>query len=155
MTTTVKKNTHARINDDMFLEITWARIFNNSKSAKKAQFSGDLYTNSGVKICTINRLCILHTVDNTGKPAIYVGSMFETLPKGDTIYALSWFPDAKKGSKEDIIARENFANECINAIAAFHKIEMAKMELVKENKNQSHPNLKTLIEASNKVTNSN
>jgi hypothetical protein len=147
-----KKNTHARVNDQLFIDVRWARIFNDDKSAKKAQFSGDLYTNDGTKICTINRLCVLNTTDKvTGKKTIYIGSMSERLPKGDTIYALTWFPDAKKGLPSDVKARENFATECVNAIAAFHQKEQVKLEQMKRNRHEDHPDLKPLAAIGKKL----
>lgn len=150
--TVEKKSTHARVSDHLYLAIRWARIFNDDNSAKKAQFSGDLHSADGTKICTINRLCVLNTTDkNTGKKAVYIGSMSERLPKGDTIYALTWFPDAKKGSARDVKAREDFAQECIQAIAAFHEKESAKLEQMKKNRHEDHPALKPLADITKTV----
>jgi hypothetical protein len=122
--TVTDNDTHARVNKQMYLNIRWAKVFNDEKSTKKAQFSGDLCLNDGTKICTINRLCILSTTNKkTGEPATYIGSMSDTLPRGDTIYSITWFPDSKKGNKEDIQARDNFSAECVRAVIAFHKRE--------------------------------
>tara|TARA_R110002074_G_scaffold402324_1_gene606982 strand:- start:29240 stop:29662 length:423 start_codon:yes stop_codon:yes gene_type:complete len=137
----------------MYINIRWARIFSDGKTAKKAQFSGDLCLNDGMKVCTINRLCILNTADKiTGEPTVYIGSMSERLPRGDTIYALTWFPDAKKGNPIDIKAREDFANECIKAVAAFQEQEASNMDKRRNGTNEDHPALKPLADVAKKVT---
>jgi len=141
------KPTHARVNEHMYLAIRWARIFTDTNSAKRAQFSGDLHMNDGSKVCTINRLCILNTVDKkTSEPTVYIGSMSEKLNKGDTIYSLTWFPDAKKGKEADLKARKAFADECIRAVAAFQEQETANMERRRAGANEDHPDLKPLAE---------
>ena len=144
-------DTRARINDNLYLDIKWARVFHASKSAKKAQFSGDLCTNDGVKICTINRLCVLHTIDRkTNEPTIFIGSMSEELPKGDTIYAVTWFPDAKNGGA-DLEARSSFSEQCIKAIAAFQEKENEAIQKAHAYRNESHPALKPLADVASKL----
>lgn len=142
-------STHARINDQLYLAIRWARVFDNTDSPRRAQFSGDLCMNDGTKICTINRLCILDTYDKqTGEPTLFIGSMSEKLSKGDTIYSLTWFPNSKYDAN-DLKARNDFAKRCSDAVNAFQKQEFSKMEKAKER--QVHPHVKDMLSTATKI----
>jgi hypothetical protein len=119
------QSTHARINEHLYLAVRWARVFEDTDSPRKAQFSGDLCMSDGTKICTINRLCILKTrAKDTGETTTFIGSMSDKLSKGDTIYSITWFPSAKYDRKE-LDKRDLFARECVKAVTAFQSKERA------------------------------
>lgn len=143
--------THARVNDQLYLDIRWARVFEDTDSPRKAQFSGDLCLNDGTKICTINRLCILNTVDkNTGESTIFIGSMSEKLSKGDTIYSVTWFPNAKHDAS-DLQNRKQFAENCVKAVEAFQERDHQRQQNLKNAKKQIHPSLKGMTATAAKI----
>lgn len=144
------KETHARITDQLYLNIRWARVFENTDSPRKAQFSGDLCLNDGTKICSINRLCVINTLDSNGEPAIFIGSMSEVLSQGDTLYSVSWFPNAKY-DKADLKMRTDFAKECVRAIEAFQVIDLEKKKKHISAKTRLHPSLKGMTDTAAKI----
>jgi len=146
-----KQATHARVNDQLYLDVRWARVFEDTDSPRKAQFSGDLCLNDGTKICTLNRLCILNTVDKeTGESMIFIGSMSEKLSKGDTIYSVTWFPNAKY-DVTDLKARKDFAHQCVKAVEAFQERDHQRQQNLKNAKKRIHPSLQGMTATAAKI----
>lgn len=112
-------DTRARINDNLYLDIRWARANDYAYSNKIAIFSGDMCTNDGTRICTFNRLYLVKGKDEKGEDIYTVSSVSVKLSRGDILYSVNWFPSLKDGTNNK--ERYRFGKECLKAVTAFQK----------------------------------